>query len=276
MAKSRRKPPYWRRTIPPAQFDIATLRPNTLPRGKRFETRHDARQESLRSQAVLESRGPGVAYRVYLQECRDGHYLCGQTYCPLCARTYRRYLTSELLRLHSEFVDEVRILVALLEAAPRGRLQDLEIDRHRHGLRKRLDRAELGHVPVVGGFEMIYRARTKQWVLHINLVMFGGEAKAIAKFEAGFRDNKLYRPVERVKVEDPVEQLSYVLKFATYHRPRQQRGPKKPNALPLNASEHMELVRWMARHEFTDHLFLFNVRRRGAALKLSSKVARNA
>jgi hypothetical protein len=276
MIRSRRKPPYWRRAVPAAQFDIAILRPKTLTRGKRFETRRDAREESLRSQALLAAKATGRAHGVYLQECREGHYQCDWTFCPHCARTYRRYVTGELLRLHSEFVGDVHSLVILLEAVPRGQLQHLEISRYRHSLRKRLIRAGLAHVPVVGGFEMIYRARSKQWVLHVNLVMFGGDEKAIEKFEEGFRDDDLFRPVERTAVADPAEQLSYVLKFTTYHRPHQQRGAKKPEAKPLNPAEHFELVRWMAQHEFSDHLFLFNVRRRGASLQLSSKAARKA
>jgi hypothetical protein len=106
--------------------------------------------------------------------------------------------------------------------------------------------------------------------------MFGGDEKAIAKLEDGFRDDDLYRPVERTTVDDPAKQLSYVLKFTTYHRPHQQHGSKKAKAVPLNPAEHVELVRWMAQHEFSDHLFLFNARRRGASIKLSSNAARNA
>ena len=276
MTKSRRKPPYWRRAVPAAQFDIAKLRPKSLPRGKRFETASDVNEESVRSQALLERHRQGRPHGVYLQECRDGHYQCDRTYCPRCARTYRRYIAGELLRLHSEFAGEVRFLVVLLEAAPRGRLRDLRIARYLHSLRKRLVRAGLAYVPVIGGFEMVYRARSKEWVLHINLVMFGGAAKAIAEFEDGFRDNGLYRPVDPAQVEHPAEQLSYVLKFTTYHRPHQQRGPRKAKALPLNPAEHVELVRWMARQDFTDHLFLFNARRRGASLQLSSKAVRKA
>jgi hypothetical protein len=262
--------------MPTAQFDIAILRPRTLPRGKRFETQQDADEESLRSQDLVEGHNRGKAYGVYLEECRAAHYQCEQTYCPRCARAFRRHFVGELLRLHSEFVGKVCILVILLEAAPRGRLQDLKIDRYRHLLRKRLDRAGLAHVPVVGGFEVIYRARSKQWVLHVNLVMFGGNEKAVAKFEEGFRDHELYRPIERVMVKDRAEQLSYVLKFTTYHRPREQHGSRKSEAVPLNPPEHFELVRWMARQEFSDYLFLFNVRRRGASLQRSSKAARNA
>jgi hypothetical protein len=276
MTESRRKLPYWRRTVPTAQFDIAKLRPKTLPRGDRFETRDDSRKESARSQALVESHQRGKAYGAYLQECRDGHYQCEQTYCAQCARAFRRFFTGELLKLNSEFEGKVRILVILLEMAPRGKLQNLQIARYRHSLRKRLDRAGLANVPIVGGFEVAYRARSKQWVLHINLMMFGGDEKAIAKFEGGFRDDGLYRPVQRTTVDNPAEQLSYVLKFTTYHRPYQQRGSKKSKAVPLNPSEHLELTRWMARHEFSDHLFLFNARRRGVSIELSSKVARKA
>ena len=275
MAKSRRKLPYWRRTTP-AQFDIAKLRPKYLPRGQRFETRNDARKDSIRSETLLATQRQGRPYGVYLRECREGHYHCERTYCPRCARAFRRHITGELLRLHAEFKTRPSVLVVLLEAASRGKLQDLEIDRYRHSLRKRLVRAGLVHVPVVGGFEMVYRARSKQWVLHINLVMFGGNEKAITKFEEGFRDDGLYRPVERAPVKDAAEQLSYVLKFTTYHRPHQQRGPTKAKAVPLNLSEHLELVRWMARYEFSDHLFLFNARRRGASIEFSSKEARKA
>jgi hypothetical protein len=269
MTQPRHKPAYWRRTIPTAPFDIAKLRPKILPRGERFETQRDSREESLRSEVLLATQRQGKAYGVYLQECREGHYHCERTYCPGCARTFRRYITGETLRLHSVSKTKTWFLVILLETAPRGRLPDLQIERYRHSLRKRLDRAGLAHIPVVGGFEMIYRARSKEWVLHINLVMFGGDEKAIANFEEGFRDDDLYRPVERTTVEDPAEQLSYVLKFTTYHRPHQQRGAKKAKALPLNPAEHLELVSWMAQYEFTDHLFLFNARRRGPTVELS-------
>src|SRR5258705_6208437 len=102
MTESRRKPPYWRRTIPAAQFDIAKLRPKSSPTGQRFETPRDADEESVRSTALLATRRHGRSYGVYLQECRDGAYHCEKTYCPRCARTFRRYVTGELLRLHAE------------------------------------------------------------------------------------------------------------------------------------------------------------------------------
>jgi hypothetical protein len=276
MSEFRRKRPYWMRAAPAKQFDIAKLRPSSLPSGKRFETPSDCREESVRSAAVLASQRQGRPYSVYLTECREGHYRCGKTYCPICARTFRRFASGELFRLYAEAEIKPSVSVILLEAASQGNLRDLDIDPYRHSLRKRLERAGLGRVPVVGGFEVVYRARPKEWVLHVNLVMFGGKEKAIAKFEEGFRGGDLDRPVERTIVEDPAEQLSYVLKFTTYHRPRQQRGPMKSKAVPLNTSEHLELIRWMDQYKFSDHLFLFNARRRGASIELSSKDARKA
>lgn len=276
MATSRRKFIYWRQTHPVALFDIAKLRPETLARGKRFESPSDAREESGRSQALLERDSRSKAYVVDLQECRDGHYQCNKTYCPQCARTFRRYLIGQLLRLNSEFEGEVRILVVLLETAPKGELLKLEIERYRHLFRKRLDRAGLSKVPVIGGFEMYYRARSKEWVLHVNLAIFGGNEEALRTFEDGFPDDKIHRPVRRDELHDDAEQLSYLLKFTTYHRPHQQRGSKKAKAVPLNPAEHFELVCWMARYKFSDHLFLFNARRRGASIEFSSKDVRNA
>ena len=118
---------------------------------------------------------------------------------------------------------------------------------------------------------MIYRARSKEWVLHINLVIFGGERQAIAKFERGFSGGGIDRPVQRAALTDPAEQLSYILKFTTYHRPYQQVGKKKSEARPLNPAQHFALVDWMSQYDFPDFLFLFNARRRGALIELDTK-----
>jgi hypothetical protein len=270
LMKSRRMRPYWRRIEPSAAFDIRKLRPHDLRRGKRFETVADVSFESIRSEKLLRRIHGGKPYSVTLQDCREGHYNCEQTYCPKCARIFRRYIIGELLRLQSASKTKTLVLVVLLEVAPRGKLRDVQIGRYRHSLRKRLVRAGLNHVPILGGFEVAYRARSKEWVLHINLVVFGGCEKAIARFADGFADEIFYRQVERVIVKDAPEQLSYVAKLTTYHRPHQQHGPKKAKAVPLNASEHSELVGWMSQYEFTDHLFLYNARRRGALIEISS------
>jgi hypothetical protein len=165
----------------------------------------------------------------------------------------------------------VTIFTVLLESAQLHKLLTLEIERYRHSLRKRLDRTGLRGVPVIGGFEMIYRARLKEWMLHINLVIFGGEKDALTKFERGFFGAGIDRPVQRAPLIDPAEQLSYILKFTTYHRPYEQQGRKKSKALPLNPAQHFLLVDWMSQYVFPDYLFLFNARRRGPLIELDAK-----
>jgi hypothetical protein len=260
-------------SIPCAKCNIEKLKSARLPKGERFETSSDAKAESARSESVLSGHQPGTSHSMLLRECRAGDYDCERPYCPKCARVYRRFLIGELLRLQSSFDGRVRILVVLLETSPKGKISDLDFVPHHHSLRKRLSRAGLSNTPVIGGFEMVYRARTKEWVLHVNLVIFGGDAAAINGFKGGFSDSNAVR---EDRLNDSAKQLSYVLKFTTYHRPHQQRGPKKAKAVPLNPSEHFELVQWMAQHAFTDHVFLFNARRRGASIELASKPARKA
>ena len=122
----------------------------------------------------------------------------------------------------------------------------------------------VGRAVVIGGFEVSYKAKAQKWILHINLVIMGGSAKAIAKFESSFDESELDRPTMTVELEDLPEQLSYMLKLCTYHRPFKQHGPGKSRAVSLNRREHLALVRWMDQREFSDFLFLYNVRRQGA------------
>ena len=276
MPSLRRKVPFWRRAEHSAEHDIAKLLHAVLNRGKRFETMLDVDAESHRSQAVLATYRPRNAFARYLLECREGHYDCEQTYCPRCARAFRRNFIGELLRLEGEFAGIVKMSTVLLEAVPNGELGDIEIAKYDHVLRKRLARAGLTNVPVIGGIEVFYRAAEKRWVFHINLAFFGGKADAIAAFEASCSNSDFDRPVVTFDVKNPPEQLSYLLKFTTYHRPFKQTGPTRSPARPLNPADHYELVSWMAQHDFADHLFLFNARRYGASIQFSNASARKA
>jgi hypothetical protein len=118
-------------------------------------------------------------------------------------------------------------------------------------------------VPVIGGFEIVYKAKRGVWVLHVNLVVIGGKKSARTKFERSFKGDEIEKPVTGASLKDPAEQLSYILKFGTYHRPHEQRGPTRSDAKPLNAREHAALLKWMAQFEFDDFLFLVNARREG-------------
>ena len=265
--------PTWRQQVEDARRDVVSSPLSASTNGNHFETNAEADAESIRSENALSSFRPRNAFATYLRECRERHYNCEQTYCPRCARTFRRYFAGELMRLTYKFHGAIKISTVLLHTVPKGELGSLGIARFNQLLRKRLGRAGLGEVAVIGGFEVMYRARERDWVLHINLVFFGGDPNAIAAFGNTFAGSNLYRPVQTVDLKDPLKQLTYVLKFTTYHRPLKQIGPKKSPAKPLNLAEHFELIGWMAQHEFTDHLFLFNARRYGPTIKFSSKAS---
>jgi hypothetical protein len=263
MGQERKKPPFWRRGKPNPKYDIAVLRPAKMAKGERFETPQDARAESERSEKLLRSfsRGSKVIGE-YLQECRDGYYECNKTFCPICGRIFRRWFIGELLRA-TKGQTEVHMYTVLLKEAEKTKIDELDPTPFRAFIRKRLQRSGLGKVPVIGGFEIAYKAAQQAWVLHANLVMTGGEEKARKKFKKAFRGDDFDRPLLQTALKDRAEQLSYVLKFTTYHRPYEQRGAARSAAKPLNAREHAALLKWMSQFEFEDFMLLINARRQG-------------
>jgi hypothetical protein len=268
MPKKRRKPPFWCRGEPHPKYDIARLRPENSTRGQRFETLKDARAESARSEKLLRSFSGGAKELAeFLQECREGYYQCNRPFCPICARVFRRWFIGELLRI-TQRKEAVRIYTVLLKEAPHDTINHLDPTVFRHWLRKRLERAGLVKVPVIGGFEIVYKAKRRVWVLHINLVVIGGKKRAHDKFKQGFESSDMERPIIEAELKDPAEQLSYILKFGTYHRPHEQHGPRRSDAKPLNPREHAELLNWMARFEFKDFLFLVNAKRAASKITL--------
>jgi hypothetical protein len=118
-------------------------------------------------------------------------------------------------------------------------------------------------VPVIGGIEIVYKAKKRVWVLHANLVMFGGKKSARKEFARIFKRSGIRKPVVKAKLKNPPEQLSYILKFTTYHRPHEQSDATKSKAKPLNPKEHAALLKWMSQFEFEDFLLLINARRQG-------------
>jgi hypothetical protein len=260
----RKANPFWLRRIPPKNHDITLLRPPTLEKSKRFETRADASAESLRSEAILKSAGGASLAQQYLCECRAGYYHCENTYCPICARDSRRWFIAEVLRVVHRRSGNATSATALLAAS--SNIEELNPSEHRHSIRKKLGRAGLGTAHCVGGFEIVYRARDKCWVLHINLLILGGNKSAVAKLGAAFATTEFDRPCQCVPLRNVVKQISYLLKFSTYHRPFRQTGSKKSPAKPLNGREHVALVNWFARYRFSDMMFLYGLRREGDRL----------
>jgi hypothetical protein len=156
-------------------------------------------------------------------------------------------------------------MTVLLAASPH--IHDLDHTQFRHSLRKRLDRAGLQDARLIGGFEIVWRADQKLWVLHVNLLFIGAPPEALTAFEDSFAKSPLDRPTKLVTMRDAPKQLSYLLKFTTYHRPHRRIGNRPSKAKPLNSNEHVALIKWMNQFSFSDMLFLYGVRREGAVLR---------
>jgi hypothetical protein len=266
---NRRRMPFYLRDEPTPQYDIRLLRPHTLPLGERFETLEDVDKYSRDSEEklALSDRREHRRLADSLNECRTSDRNCGSPSCPICARLFRIWFIAELLRI----IDSVRtapvyILTTLLAEAPYNAIDLLNVKTYDATLRKRLSRSGLDDAAVTGGYEIIYRAGPKTWLLHANLLIIGGKVSAIERFQTTFSNSYIARPVVLQPLRDIPRQLSYILKFATYHRPFTQCGSIKSPALPLNPKEHCALVSWMAQWKFQDFMFLFNARREGTKI----------
>jgi hypothetical protein len=258
--------PFYVRKKPKPEHDIRLIRPPTLPLGERFETLEDVREYTIASELKLDlsARRQDHCLADRLNECRKSRQRCGLPCCPICARLFRIWFIGELLRIiEGVGASSVHIVTALLKEARYDRIEHLDVKAYDAMLRKRLSRNGLDDAAVIGGYENVYLARKKSWMLHINLVIVGGAVEAVQRFKTTFSNSDVVRPVVGQSLADQIRQLSYVLKFGTYHRPLAQNGFIKSDAVPLNPREHWALVSWMAQWKFQDFMFLFNARREG-------------
>lgn len=168
-----------------------------------------------------------------------------------------------MLRLYKPGIS-AKVVTILLEK--RDNLADLAPRAFHRTLRYRLAAVGLGNEMVVGGIEVAWRAREKLWVPHAHLAISNCTSKQYSKLNSDLEDDDVSRSILGQDLQDRAEQLSYTLKFVTYHRPFKQCGKSKPKALSLNRKQHVELVSWMGQYEFTDFMFLSRCRRIGGKL----------
>jgi hypothetical protein len=142
---------------------------------------------------------------------------------------------------------------------PPDSLGDADVRRTHEMFRKRLDRAGFKGAIVVGNIEVAWRAQWQRWLLHAHLLAIGVAAHAWRRLESALEKSGTADPVRVVPLCDPDEQLSYCIKFVTYHQPGRRRVPLPPNRV-------VELAAWWSRYRFEDYLFAYGARRRGGQL----------
>jgi hypothetical protein len=140
-----------------------------------------------------------------------------------------------------------------------GFLKGADLRRAHEMLRKRLDRADFKGAVVVGGIEVAWQEKHQRWLLHAQLLAIDVAAQAWKQLEAALKNSGTWRPVQVEELRDLDEQLSYCVKFVTYHQPGRRIVPLPPDRL-------VELAAWQSQYRFEDFLFAYGARRRGGLL----------
>jgi hypothetical protein len=262
--RDRRLPPFW--VAPPLKrFDLQILRPETLPKGHRFETIKDCAGYCDRNLSTLSKCG-GVAALIYdIERCSD-EMPCRQILCPHCACLYRRWFSGEALtfaQLAESGGFPMRVLTVLLEQVPNEYLPKVSIDVLHERLRQRLRRAGFTHA--IGGTEADYDPENDTWTVHVHLLAFEWSEARHSELVRMAKADEIERAIRKQPLRDPVSQISYMQKFSTVYRyGNRYRG--KPPAFPFKAAQMEAFAKWTLRYRFEDFLFAFGFRRRGSRL----------
>jgi hypothetical protein len=246
----------------PENHDISLLRPASLRRGQRFETKKDVQKTAINYIIPgLKTTMPREAEKI--TDCVEGDNHCLLPICPACARRYRRFITSELLRIYELKPNEAQTATIYLDTYPAGKLQDASIPTAHGSFQKRLQRCGFNKAVLVGGTEVTYRQETDDWLLHLHLLALNVPEEAQTKLDNVMRKKKKSHDPLRFEpvTEDYIDQLSYLQKFHTYHRPGVTHGKSRAKPYPLGKKQMRELASWTCSYSFSDFTFCFGVRR---------------
>jgi len=252
---TRRAPAYFTRTggVDRLLFDNVRLF---------IETRADAERNRARNLRSLTSAGNFPRLMGRMSRCDDGAP-CEELLCSRCARRYRLWLAAQCLNFLVEPV-EAHIVTILLVAVGGAQLHKVDVRAEHARLRKRLIRS--GIKAATGGTEAAYDAANDRWIIHVHLLVFGEIKHAITRLKEMAKRDGFERPVKCQRVRDPVSQVTYVQKFATYHRPGRASASGKGRPYPLKPRHVAELARWFEHRTFSDFAFLLGFRRRGSRI----------
>jgi hypothetical protein len=221
------------------------------------ETQADAERLNDEQLHVLLPRLPAVGRAV--RQCDGKYHRCGLPICAICARDYRVDPIAQLHALAHAYPGPHEVATLYLVLFAPGFLRDADLWRAKEMLRKRLDRAGFKGAVIVGGIEVAWQEKHQRWLLHAQVLAIRVAADAWTRLEAALDDSGTDDPVRSVPLRDPDEQLSYCVKFITYHQPGRRKVGLPPGRL-------VELAAWQSQYRFEDFLFAYGARRRGGRL----------
>lgn len=256
---ARRQSEFWRNVPIPKSRDIRLLRPSTLPRGQRFETRADAARIDALNVARLIKWRPDLAAEIERRE-EEGAF-ASSPISARDARRYRRYDTAERLGIAHAYEGPHEIATIYLRAFLAGRLHAADLKLAQAALRKTLQRTGFKGSILVGGTEVAWLARHDRWILHCHLLAVGVPGDAWDRLRKALPDAGAADALKVQALEDFPEQLSYCQKFNSSHKPG-KRGPNgSAAAYPLPSERLIEWAEWVAKYRFEDFGLLYGARR---------------
>ncbi len=245
------------------EFDIARLRPESLPRGDRFETMADARARRDTERDRFERIGGLSHVADRLLSC-GAESPCAEVYCAICGRLFRRWFIGQALRHHRAL--DLRVLTVALELVPSKRLAVCDLLVVKRRAAQRLRRAAPSAEFVLGGIEAEYRQGDDVFLLHAHLLVSPLPRDELNALRSAFANIDVARPIKVQKLKDAARQISYLIKFTTFHRPGSQKGSRRPRAIPLPDPALKQLTLWRARYVFLDFVFMMHLRRKNGDL----------
>ena len=235
----------------------------TSPGPPQLETLGQAEAQNLRRIDALVDRVPEIA--AALEACNSDAFCC-LVICAICSRRYRFRFIRQLLAIAKSCPGQHEVATIFLEAFPVGTLATADVKRARNRLRKLLERNGFKGSHLIGGTEVEWDSATRTWILHIHLLAIGVPPAAWKRLRKALRDVGPKFPVKVQLPRNPERQISYLIKFHTYFRPKSRTGTARSSAVPLPADRLAELAEWWSRYAFDDFTFLFGAKRRGGRI----------
>jgi hypothetical protein len=251
----RRATPFYRdlRRIPHRLLQLVQNHIETSEQALRY------RDMNLRS---LASAGGFTELVDRMSSCDPGAP-CECILCALCPKDYRTWLTASVMSFVTPAV-KCHVVTILLVAAHGPLLAAVDVKKEHDRLRKRLLRC--GFLAAIGGTETSYEASSDLWTVHVHLLVFGDIVLPLKRLRAMVQKDGFERPIKSQSLRDPIAQISYLQKFATFHRPGRAEARGRGRAVPLKSDQVAQLAAWHSGRKFTDYLFLLGFRRRGARI----------
>ena len=239
----------------------------TSPGPPQLETLGQAEAQNLRRIDALVDRVPEIA--AALEACNSDAYCC-LVICAICSRRYRFRFIRRLLAIAKSCPGQHEVATIFLEAFPVGTLATADVKRAHNRLRKLLERNGFKGSHLIGSTEVNWDSANKVWELHVHLLAIGVPSAAWKSLRKALRDVGPKFPVKVQRLRNPERQISYLIKFHTYFRPKPLSGGAQSSKAPLPRARLVELAMWWSGYQFDDFIFLFGAKRHGDQIVLTA------